>query len=758
MLADIEVLDLSRNKIGTELGERDTDGRRMEVGEAVGAALGEMIEGTDSLVDVDLSWNSIRGKGAVAIGAAMAHGLTLKRLDLKYNTFCDDGAAEVGQALHTNTVIESVDLSNNRVGERGAFFLASGFKSSESMTRLLLRHNPIGAAGARAVLSSITAGGKEMDIEGCDLRSGEGEAGAVPVFDRSKPNGKYRLDLTDAYDCSVVMELVDLAKKHGSECWKKPCIDKEPFTFDAATWTIPRDAVTSPDADGDGIISMEEYKALGKKRKGPVLTVEFHHKQRLTKMEDVVDKSSFDRLKSLLFRMNSTNSATSSGAKNEGAGGMQMLDLASKEFFFSADQVKDIVGLFDDDTERVGVLSQLFDRTVDVHKLDRTLDELTEKERGALRKSLGSLYFFDPQNPTGHYRLDVSDKLTRTNDAKLLEKLVLISNEEGALRSSLSFANCSQNGTWDCFRNATLDGESLSKGAGRKRWDKITANLPETLPESGVLEFDFVSGFLRAQCRNTVMPLPYLPSPYQLSVLCSSLPRAPEPSEFKSFHNLRLAIKPYLFTSQQAATVLEQLGKYPSIQTEAFIVLWGRIIDLNQMHRLFVELKPEQRTAIFQRLGVLNVWSPLFPTGDFTLDLADHDCRIAAQLLLALEKEEQGFMELKLRGKKVEASALGDGQSLKKGALKISNTPAAGSWDKRKAFCLQTLTGDEWRRPHIAEAFNMGKLTHAHLLNRRKLFSLCELGFVPRVLFLGPTQRCTVRRFSFSSVASLSGC
>ena len=38
------MLDLSRNKIGTELGERDTDGRRMEVGEAVGAALGEMIE------------------------------------------------------------------------------------------------------------------------------------------------------------------------------------------------------------------------------------------------------------------------------------------------------------------------------------------------------------------------------------------------------------------------------------------------------------------------------------------------------------------------------------------------------------------------------------------------------------------------------------------------------------------------------------------------------------------------------------------
>ena len=71
----------------------------------------------------------------MAIGAAMAHGLTLKRLDLKYNTFCDDGAAEVGQALHTNTVIESVDLSNNRVGERGAFFHATGASAAGQSSR-----------------------------------------------------------------------------------------------------------------------------------------------------------------------------------------------------------------------------------------------------------------------------------------------------------------------------------------------------------------------------------------------------------------------------------------------------------------------------------------------------------------------------------------------------------------------------------------------------------------------------------------------
>ena len=735
MATDIEVLDLSRNKIGTDLGEKQDDGRRTGVGEVVGVALGEMIEGTDSLTDIDLSWNSVRGKGAASIGTAMGHGTTLKRINLSFNSFSDEGAEAVGQSLHSNSILEDVNLSNNCVGERGAFFLANGVKASSSMSRLKLRNNPIGAAGARAILSSVTVGGKEIDIEGCDLRSGENGSTAVPIFDRTKPNGRYALNLFDPYDASVARELLELAKKHGSDTWVKPKINKEPISnFDAQTWDmsqITASAGAFVDADGDGQISIEEYRAYtdGRKTKAAVLSLEFYHKPRLMKMNDVVDKSSFARLKSLLFRMKSRDP---SSQVNSEASGMAMLDIASKEFYFSAEQVKDIVGLFDNDQEQVEVLGRLFERTVDVHKLDRTMDSLTEKERGKLKASLGSLYFFDPHNPTGHYQLDLKNKETRKQDAKLLDKLVLISNEEGSQRASMELGNTSQTGNWDCFRNEKLDGVALMQNNSKKKWEQIIANVRDvndpncTLPTSGILEFDFVSCFLRGQNRNTAVPTPYLPSEYQLKVLLTQLPKAPEPSEIKSFHNLRLLIKPYLFTVKQAQRVLSELGRYPSIQAEALIVIWGRIIDLCNMHAIFAELSPEQRFAVFRRLGILNVWSTLFPIGDYEMDLSHNDNRRVAEMLFEMDVDhEPGIRpDITLRGRKTEVTSclqppgsprVGDGltQSLadhaKKGTLKLTHMPAEPNWKIRKQYCLRTLTGDEMRRPLVSEAFNTGE-------------------------------------------------
>jgi hypothetical protein len=41
--------------------------------------------------------------------------------------------------------------------------------------------------------------------------------------------------------------------------------------------------------------------------------------------------------------------------------------------------------------------------------------------------------------------------------------------------------------------------------------------------------------------------------------------QAPNPEEFKSFHNLRLLIKPYLFTVKQAKAILEVLGTYAAL-------------------------------------------------------------------------------------------------------------------------------------------------------------------------------------------------
>eukprot|EP01048_Picozoa_sp_COSAG05_P021372 COSAG05_NODE_3912_length_1776_cov_155.137150_2_plen_162_part_00 len=128
---------------------------------------------------------------------------------------------------------------------------------------------------------------------------------------------------------------------------------------------------------------------------------------------------------------------------------------------------------------------------------------------------------------------------------------------------------------------------------GRPLKRKLTLELPS----SGVLEFDFVSCYLHGKCRNGYDGSAYLPSDYQLQVrftyvkharnacklnyrflgdrwkaLCAALPRAPAPSEHHSFHNLRLVIKPYLFTVKQVRPPSRPSVYSGHPQTEKYIL------------------------------------------------------------------------------------------------------------------------------------------------------------------------------------------
>ena len=327
MASDVETLDMCRNQIGVDGGH------------ASGVALGEMVEGTDSLTDVDLSWNSIRGNAADAIGNGLVHNTTMKRLNLAWNSFCDHGAQRVGAALTTNTVIEQIDLSNNRIGEVGALQLASGIKNNGgSFMSLSLNNNSIGVRGGRAIMQTLQTSKNqklEIHIEGCDLTKGD-EKNLDTMFDRAKPNGKYRLDLADPYERSVALELKELAGKHGDATWVDSKLNGKAFTFEAASWQPPgQEEQESTLADIDGVISNEEFRASQQRAKPKatrphILSLTFMLRQRQRKMSDVIDKSAYDRLTSLLARM------SSSGATDQAK---QVLDIASKEFFFSAAQV-----------------------------------------------------------------------------------------------------------------------------------------------------------------------------------------------------------------------------------------------------------------------------------------------------------------------------------------------------------------------------------------------------------------------------------
>ena len=90
---------------------------------------------------------------------------------------------------------------------------------------------------------------------------------------------------------------------------------------------------------------------------------------------------------------------------------------------------------------------------------------------------MGCLFHFTPQNPTGHYELN----LEIGNDRKLMTQMLEINNDDKRWAMERSGrGDTSRDGDWENFRNATFKGKPI----------KLTGDF--VIPMDGVLEFDYV--------------------------------------------------------------------------------------------------------------------------------------------------------------------------------------------------------------------------------------------------------------------------
>jgi Ran GTPase-activating protein (RanGAP) involved in mRNA processing and transport len=110
---------------------------------------------SEALSSLDLSWNHIRGKGAVAIAAGIKGNQMLKKLNLSFNGFSDGGALAVVDALKANNTLQEIDLSENRIGVNGATTLAKALTSNDGLKVLKCGHNPLLTDGVKAMLTAL---------------------------------------------------------------------------------------------------------------------------------------------------------------------------------------------------------------------------------------------------------------------------------------------------------------------------------------------------------------------------------------------------------------------------------------------------------------------------------------------------------------------------------------------------------------------------------------------------------------------------
>lgn len=113
---------------------------------------------------------------------------------------------------------------------------------------------------------------------------------------------------------------------------------------------------------------------------------------------------------------------------------------------------------------QVDACRYLFERVIDTENKQRMLQLcLSEHERVKLESLVGVSSLFDPQNPTGHYELNLSKK----HDLSLFREILRIAANDAMFAKNRSFrADISQRGNWEGFRNCTFRGTSFDLHSG----------------------------------------------------------------------------------------------------------------------------------------------------------------------------------------------------------------------------------------------------------------------------------------------------
>lgn len=239
-----------------------------------GEAIANMLHVNPVLVHLDLSWNYLRLESSIALANSIRNNHTLVELRLSYNACADAGAMMFGEALRFNKTLEVLDLSYNSVGVKGAMVLANAIRSNSTLRSLQLNGNNIGREGGQLLMAALCANrtvvGCTIEMHACNLSASmlSSDTGATPVlptssatpashpanaeynlhalpvfdarttriFNPREPGGRYTLNLSEAYDKMIVMELVRLATtRKGCRFlrmeYKTPTSAKRPITL-----------------------------------------------------------------------------------------------------------------------------------------------------------------------------------------------------------------------------------------------------------------------------------------------------------------------------------------------------------------------------------------------------------------------------------------------------------------------------------------------------------------------------------------------
>lgn len=579
--------------------------------------IGELLQ-SPVLQYLDLGWNCFdkhifRLLGDLIVEARTLVSLRVPNCTPSFKMGGDNPIQHLLEPLARDRSLTYLDISMNRIDFRGSLVLEDVFDTHRKLEELDISQNPLGVLGMRSVLRLLSVGTSGLMRFKCSdcATSIEDSPGAqnVQMFRMSNPGGRYVLDLSRPYHRTLLRMLYKTC------VWLKlaPEIAFSDIVFS-------KDKYKHPSKDNAGLWDV--------RREGR-LTFNFSIDHAMNaNLQDVGDNDFTLFLQRHLAFMKLTPSfkkiipllAQWSSIQGHSQDELVMLDALSQDFELTYPEIRQLC------TNRMmvsaillrfipGLIGNCGQLYLTMQLLPGMYDHLQ------LLKQQSSLFGFNTENPTGRYRLELSNP----PDYECAERLLLLDRWEAIISRRRNRFDISQRGNKSCLRNEKHNDVSLFEFESLAQWD---------MPSFGFLEFDYASN----------RRLPTDAEPLQdecLTGILVELQRA-KVHPMQQVKALRSMSDRVCFTSLQMRELLG-IFREEEVRANVFVMFFLRVTD--PYNEKAFRVRFESRAALDElrhRLGYVILFPFMQPEQTrFELDFSKHDHRIAGNMLLQLMAKER---------------------------------------------------------------------------------------------------------------------
>ncbi|EGZ11497.1 hypothetical protein PHYSODRAFT_516350 [Phytophthora sojae] len=623
------------------------------LGERGGILLGAMLTTpTCNVRALDVSWNSIRRTGAVALGIAMRTNTSLRTLHMSMNRCGDGGGEQLAAALACNTTLTQLDLSHNAL--TGASAVAFGFflRQNRSLQTLDMKDNSLGEIGARALLRAIALGSRcEINLSVHDLETssvGSTRAGNTSaIFDARLPSASSPFELRigeSPFAFAVASELLDAALIQGRCALSDISYEEDGGRGDSArAKSAKRRFVLAVDQERRCL-----YSVAGSSKAPWKLPARGTLRAAATFLPPPLPRGPVSWLDedSCLGLIHIVKRGFSSRDM------ISLLDLVLADLQLTTTQASFFVSHLHPSLPKLELLGRLWPCLIDGDNVFSFLQQhLTQAEQWKLIDRFGPVTMqFSTANPTGHWTLTLRD----TRHRKLALWFASLNAHHAATlaRYHPKRTDCSQYGRGFYWRNVFFNQKPI----------QLTYTFFDRLPYEGILEFDYVSpirpedkyiedhsldfpenseldqSLIQAtQTAMTDQELATLLAQVGAEVCAIYVPVHKRQNLKYHLVLFHLAIAGRRILTRQAHHVLQHFPKnYESGRLRALVAMHHAIVDLECFGELLERLAMTDRPRVYVGLGYLSTIMPLAVDMDFEVDFTRDDEKMLLRALVDL--------------------------------------------------------------------------------------------------------------------------